>query len=194
VPDAIQLLNQDHRTVEELFSEFERSESWEICEQICMELEVHAQIEEEIVYPALAKIDRELEKEAEKEHQEAKQLIARIRRGGEGADNLTDLMLELKQAIEHHVEEEESEAWTKLRDGLGTEELEQLGTQLEERKQALTGEMAGTTSGGGGSGGSQGRLVDLTKEELYEKAKEAGIDGRSSMTKDELVDALQRQG
>jgi hypothetical protein len=48
--------------------------------------------------------------------------------------------------------------------------------------------MSSTTT----STGASGTLIDLTKEELYEKAREANIAGRSSMTKDELIDALQR--
>lgn len=194
MPDVIQLLNQDHRKVEELFSRFENSTSWEICQQICDELEIHAELEEEIVYPPLARIDSELEKEAEKEHDEAKQLIATIRRGGPDAGDLQQNMRKLKQAIEHHVQEEESEAWPKMRDELGRTKLDELGTEVEQRKRQLVGTASGTTTSSTSSGGSAGGgLLDLTKEELYEKAKQAGIEGRSSMTKKELADALQRQ-
>ena len=189
MPDVIQLLNQDHRKVEELFTEFESTQSWEICQQICDELEIHTQLEEEIVYPSLKRIDSKLEKEAEKEHDEAKQLVAKIRRGGADSSDLVTTMTKLKEAVEHHVEEEESEAWPKMRQELGQTKLGELGTEVEQRKRELLG--AGTTQGS--TSGSRGRLLDLTKEELYEKAKEAGIEGRSSMTKDELVDALQGQ-
>ena len=202
MPDVIQLLNQDHRKVEELFSQFEESTSWEVCQQICQELEIHTQLEEEIVYPVLAKIDSNLEREAEKEHDEAKQLITKIRNAGANGSNLTQLMTQLEQAIEHHVKEEESGAWPKLRDGIDQSRLGDLGTRLEQRKGELMGSMTSTTSMSSSSSSSsssdgrvtRGRLLDLTKEELYEKAKEAGIEGRSSMTKDQLADALQRQG
>jgi iron-sulfur cluster repair protein YtfE (RIC family) len=193
VPDVIELLNHDHREVEKLFAQFERSQSWDTVVQICQELEVHTQVEEEIVYPPLASIDGKLEREAEKEHDEAKQLIAKIRRGGENASGLMETVTKLKEAVEHHVQEEESEAWPKMRDELGQSQLNELGTQVKQRKQELLSNMS--TSGSGGRGGrGGGRFVDLTKEELYEKAKEANIEGRSSMTKDELADALQRQG
>ena len=188
MPDVIQLLNQDHRKVEELFAEFERTQSWQVCQTICDELEIHTQLEEEIVYPPLAQVDSKLEKEAEKEHDEAKELISKIRRSGSNGSELTSLMTELKKAIEHHVEEEESEAWPKLRDELGQTRLGELGTRIEVRKRDLLGTTTSTTTASGG------RLLDLTKEELYEKAKQAGIEGRSSMTKSQLADALQRQG
>ena len=200
MPDVIQLLNQDHRKVEQLFSEFETSKSWQVCRQICDELEIHTQLEEELVYPSLATIDGKLEQQAEEEHDEAKQLIAKIRQGGQGASTLVDTMTELKKAFEHHVEEEESEAWPKLRDELGRTTLGEIGTKVELRKRQLLGSLAGTStstlSGSSGSSGdgTRGRLLDLTKEELYTKAKEAGIEGRSSMTKDQLADALSRRG
>ncbi|HYC95672.1 MAG TPA: hemerythrin domain-containing protein, partial [Sphingomicrobium sp.] len=79
--DAIALLKQDHRTVEELFARFEKAggdgRKQTLAEQICLELSVHAQIEEEIFYPACeGKVDEELVKEAYVEHDGAKLLIA----------------------------------------------------------------------------------------------------------------------
>jgi hemerythrin superfamily protein len=75
--DAIALLKQDHRTVEELFAQFEKASGegrkQELAEQICLELSVHAKIEEEIFYPACeGKIDEELLKEAYVEHDGAR--------------------------------------------------------------------------------------------------------------------------
>ena len=195
MPDAIQLLNQDHRKVEALFAEFERTQSWQVCQQICQELDIHTQLEEEIVYPSLERVDAKLEKEAQKEHDEAKQLIAQIRRSGANSSELTTTMTKLEKAIEHHVQEEETEAWPTMRDALGQSKLDELGTRLELRKRELLASLGSTTSTTSTptSGATRGRLLDLTKEELYEKAKQAGIEGRSSMTKDELADALQRQ-
>ena len=83
------------------------------------------------------------------------------------------------------------------RDELGQSRLNDLGTQLAQRKQELTFTSTPTFTSAlstAPTATSGGRLLDLTKEELYEKAKEAGIDGRSSMTKSQLADALQRQG
>ena len=60
MPDVTTLLEQDHREVEQLFTEFEQTGDREIALQICQELEIHTTVEEEIVYPVLAEqVDRE---------------------------------------------------------------------------------------------------------------------------------------
>src|SRR3954452_20230800 len=85
--DAIALLKQDHRKVEELFSEFESAKGdgrkEKLARQICLELSVHAEIEEEIFYPACeGKVDEDLLNESYVEHDGAKVLIAEILNGG----------------------------------------------------------------------------------------------------------------
>ena len=81
--DAIALLKRDHRAVEELFEKFEKASGdgrkQKLAEEICLELSVHAQIEEEIFYPACeGKVDEDLLKESYVEHDGAKVLIAEI--------------------------------------------------------------------------------------------------------------------
>lgn len=143
-PDAIALLKQDHRTVEELFENFEKASGTdrkqEIAERICFELSVHAQIEEEIFYPACnGKVDEELLKESFVEHDGAKLLIAEIMAGGRGDDFYDAKVKVLKEQIEHHVEEEEKRV-----EGLFSQarkadlDMEALGIRLEARKQELT--------------------------------------------------------
>src|SRR4029453_3919436 len=85
--DAVALLKQDHRTVEELFEQFEKASGdgrkQKLAEQICLELSVHAQIEEEIFYPACeGKVEEDLLKESYVEHDGAKGWIAEILSGG----------------------------------------------------------------------------------------------------------------
>ena len=91
--DAIALLKADHRKVEELFADFEKASGdgrkQKIAEQICLELSVHAAIEEEIFYPACeGKVEEDLLKEAYVEHDGAKVLIAEIE-AGEPRTNFT---------------------------------------------------------------------------------------------------------
>jgi len=81
--DAIALLKADHRKVEDLFAEYEKAtgdgRKQKLAEQICLELSVHATIEEEIFYPACeGKVEEDLLKEAYVEHDGAKVLIAEI--------------------------------------------------------------------------------------------------------------------
>src|SRR5688572_13103732 len=99
MPNVIELLNQDHREVEQLFAQFESTQDFDIALQICAELTLHATVEEEIVYPVLERIDAETEQEAEEEHAEAKELIARIQAMEPGDPQLVPTVMELKAGI-----------------------------------------------------------------------------------------------
>lgn len=144
--DAIALLKKDHRAVEDLFADFEKAggdgRKQKLAEKICLELSVHAQIEEEIFYPACkGKVDEDLLKEAYVEHDGAKVLIAEIL-GGEPSDEFYDSKVKvLSEEIEHHVEEEE-----KRMEGLFAQarkaglDMDSLGEQLASRKAELTEE------------------------------------------------------
>jgi hemerythrin superfamily protein len=143
--DAVALLKQDHRTVEELFEQFEKASGdgrkQKLAEQICLELSVHAQIEEEIFYPACeGKVEEDLLKESYVEHDGAKVLIAEIISGGPKEDEYYDAKVKvLSEEIEHHVEEEE-----KRMEGLFAQakkaglDMDALGEQLAARKAELT--------------------------------------------------------
>ena len=175
---AVDLLEQDHRRVEMLFSDFERSGDASVALQICQELEVHAALEEGIVYPKLRmQVDEGLAQEAQHEHEEAKELIRKIK-GGLSGSALTQTVLALKQAVEHHVQEEETEVFPKMQQTIGGE-LMQMGDEIQQRKPQVMKVVAGDSD-----------LLDLTKEELYERAQQADVPGRSSMTKEELAAAL----
>ena len=144
--DAIALLKADHRAVEELFAKFEKASGdnrkQTLAEEICLELSVHAQIEEEIFYPACeGKVDEDLLKESYVEHDGAKVLIAEIMNGG-ASDEFYDAKVKvLQEEIEHHVEEEE-----KRMEGLFAQarkaglDMDSLGEQLAARKMELTEE------------------------------------------------------
>ncbi|MEO7277531.1 MAG: hemerythrin domain-containing protein [Sphingomicrobium sp.] len=142
--DAIALLKQDHRTVEELFEKFEKASGdgrkETLAQEICLELSVHAQIEEEIFYPACeGKIEDDLLKEAYVEHDGAKVLIAQILAGGPNDEYYDAKVKVLSEEIEHHVEEEE-----KRMEGMFAQarqaglDMDALGEQLAERKAELT--------------------------------------------------------
>lgn len=148
--DAVALLKKDHRTVEDLFAKFEKAGGeggkQKLAEQICLELSVHAKIEEEIFYPACeGKVEEDLLKEAYVEHDGAKLLIAQIL-AGEPSDEFYDAKVTvLQEQIEHHVEEEE-----KRMEGLFSQarkaglDMDELGEQLALRKKELTAEYQST--------------------------------------------------
>ncbi|WP_427912727.1 hemerythrin domain-containing protein [Ramlibacter sp. MMS24-I3-19] len=147
--DACELLDADHLAVKHLFVEYARlatampqesaGDRQQIAMRICEALTVHAQIEEEIFYPALREAVPEaadLLDEAEEEHQQAKDLIARIQASGSAGPEMDELVAELAREIEHHVKEERDELFPKARAGMPGQ-LGPLAEQLRERQQAL---------------------------------------------------------
>ena len=110
--DAIALLKVDHRKVEGLFAKFESAKGDDgkqaLAREICLELTIHAQIEEAVFYPACeGAVDGDLLKEAYVEHDGAKVLIAEIEAGGAGDEFYDAKVKVLSEEIAHHVEEEE---------------------------------------------------------------------------------------
>ena len=193
MPNVIELLNHDHREVEQLFAQFESTQDRDIALQICAELTVHATVEEEIVYPVLERIDAETERDAEEEHADAKELIARIQTMEPGDPEFVPTVLKLKAGIEHHVEEEEGVAWDKMQ-AEARDQLDALGAAVQERKAELIGQVVtGTpTEVRGTATTSTTDFRSMTKDELYQLAKDREIEGRSNMRKDDLIRALSR--
>lgn len=139
--DAIALLKADHREVKAMFEEYEKiegdPEKQALAERICAALTVHAQIEEEIFYPAAydALEEDDLLDEAEVEHASAKDLIAQIQ-ASSPAEPLYDAKVKvLGEYINHHVKEEEKELFPECRDS--DMDLKALGERLKARKQEL---------------------------------------------------------
>ena len=148
--DAIALLKEDHRKVEELFEQFEKAKGEgrkeKLALEICKELTIHTIIEEEIFYPSLeGKVDEDLLKESFVEHDAAKVLIAEIEAGGPSDEYYDAKVKVLKEEIEHHVEEEE-----KPKEGLFAQtreadvDLKELGERLAARKEAFQAEIKAT--------------------------------------------------
>jgi hemerythrin superfamily protein len=151
--DACDLLDADHRAVRKLFKEYEEltnsrgrtvaQKKMDLARQICHELTVHAQIEEELFYPALREVlkDTDAVAEAEVEHQSAKDLIAQIEGMGE-ADEMFDAKVKvLGEYVDHHIKEERSEIFTKARAARKLD-LIAMRDELMTRKEELMGETA----------------------------------------------------
>ena len=147
--DAITLLTQDHKAVQKIFKEFDKlkqnggsdEEKSELVTRACMELTVHAQIEEEIFYPAVrAGIeDQDLMDEADVEHASAKDLIAQLE-SMEPADDLYDARFTvLGEYINHHVHEEQDEMFPKAKKA--KLDFKALGEEMLLRKQQLRAEL-----------------------------------------------------
>ncbi len=149
--DACDLLDADHRAVKKLFKEYEElagsrarsaaQKKTELARRICLELSVHAQVEEEIFYPALraAMKDGDLLDEAQVEHQTQRDLIHQIREM-DGMGDLFDAKVRvLGEYVDHHVKEERNEIFPKARAARKLD-LVAMRAQIEERKEALMAE------------------------------------------------------
>lgn len=142
--DATTLLRADHKLVSELFESYEKASTTaskkKIVSQICMELSVHAQVEEEIFYPAIKKAlkDHELVPEATVEHATLKSLIGQVE-GVEPDGEMFDAKIKvLCEYVEHHVKEEQNEMFPKAKK---TDiDMMKLGDQITARKQELIAE------------------------------------------------------
>jgi iron-sulfur cluster repair protein YtfE (RIC family) len=138
--DVIKLLEADHREVEDLFTKAESTSGaakQQVVTKIASELTLHAEVEEQIVYPAMREVGlNDMVDEAEQEHGRVKELVAQLETMDATTDAVDSVLAELKADVQHHVEEEESEAFPKFRDALEQAELQTLGARVEEAKQA----------------------------------------------------------
>ena len=147
--DVIDMLTEDHRKVEEMFEEYESSKDEADDESkaalvatICLELTMHATVEEEIFYPAargaLDEEDSDLLDEAEVEHSTVKLLIADLA-DMRPSDDLYDAKVKvLSEYVKHHVQEEEGEMFPSVRES--EMDLAALGEEVAARKQELADE------------------------------------------------------
>ena len=150
-PDAIKLLETDHRDVAAWFSDYENTESptrkAKLTEKICLALKVHMQIEEEIFYPAsreaLKSSQEDMVDEAVVEHASSKALIGEIEKMEVG-DTLYDAKVKvLGELIAHHVGEEEKEYFPACRKT--DMDLKALGAKMAARKAELMKKLGGQT-------------------------------------------------
>ena len=140
--NAFTLLKNDHQKVAGLLEKLEETTERalktreELFAQLKNELDIHANIEETIFYPVLKKAEesRDITLEAFEEHRIVKQLLAELEQSSKDDEQWTAKFTVLKENIEHHVEEEEGEMFTKARKVLSEEEIETLGTRMEKAK------------------------------------------------------------
>jgi len=136
MPNVVDRITHDHREVEDLFAKFASTHDASVAQQICEELDRHADAEEKVVYPAFAEEvpgAKSLVDEGADEHAEARQLIGRIRQTKD-PDHLDELVQELQAAIEHHVQEEEHELLPKASAALDPARLDELGEEFDAAK------------------------------------------------------------
>lgn len=179
--DATELLVQQHDEAKALFRRFEQAtddERQRIAREATRALLAHTAIEEEIFYPAIREVEEELEDEVLEgleEHHAVELLLDELEGMSPQDERFTAKFTVISELVEHHVEEEEDELFPEVRDALGTQRLEELGTAMQARYEELMG---------------ADDADDMTREELYQRAKELDVSGRSQMSKRQLADAV----
>lgn len=142
---AFELLKEDHKKVSALFEEIEAASGdtkMGLFAQLKSELDVHAHVEEAILYPALENTSeaREITLEAYQEHQVVKDLLAQLAVAASPDEEWDAKLTVLKENVEHHVEEEEGELFSKAEAALGEEEIERLGDEMAAEKTRVMGQ------------------------------------------------------
>jgi hemerythrin superfamily protein len=176
--DAITHLTKEHAEAKKLFEQIDASTDngakQKMLKQLITALRAHTKIEEEVLYPLVRgqlKGGGKLFEEAMQEHEEAKKAMKKLESLSPGEPEWQEQFDILMHGVLHHAGEEEADMFPKLREHYSQERLDELGAQLEADEK---GEI----------------VIDLPKEELLEQARAADIDGRSTMDKRELEEAL----
>jgi hemerythrin-like domain-containing protein len=182
--DVVTLIEQDHRDMQEMFSRLKNGDGDRglLFAQMAAVLKAHSRAEEAEVYPAIAKTnDPETVTHAREEHAEADDLLGVLETLPPDSAEFEELLTKLIDGVNHHIDEEESSALPELRANLDTQRLAELAEAFRARRAEELRKGPSSRQVGGS---------ELTKDKLYQKAAEHGIEGRSKMTKDELRDAV----
>lgn len=203
--DVVALIKKDHRELEELFAKVTAGDGdrQRTLDEITARLEAHSRAEELEVYPVLSLADPGEEEEVEHAHHEHHEAEHRLRmaRNLVVSPHFGEAFTAFVKAVKHHVEEEENEVLPALQKAVDADRLVELGAAFEKVRGELLAQPASTinleaeaeAATGTAPAAATGDPADATRNELYERAKEADIPGRSAMTKQELADALRER-
>jgi len=192
--DVVDLIKMQHRAVDALLEQAQKAEPAEIARllrQVADMLMPHSEAEESFVYPAIRQYDEREDAEVKDgvaEHHHIEQLLQELLDGDPSGPGYDGKLAAMVAELHHHVEEEEQDLLPILSERASDEEREELGTRFAEVTGHQLEDEAERRSGGSGGSDTEG----ATRDELYEKAKERDIPGRSSMTKHELAEALEK--
>jgi hemerythrin superfamily protein len=148
-PDVLTLLKEDHQKVERLFETFQKQkdqdspeEKADLVSEVCTELLVHADLEEELFYPKVRQAisDEELVEEAHVEHEGVRELINQLQEMDPEDKEYNATVKVLSEQVLHHVEEEENEMFPKVRKA--KLDLQAMAEEVVERKATLMEEYA----------------------------------------------------
>lgn len=183
---ATALLERQHRKVESLFNALEagKKDPAELVNELACALTAHAVIEEEMFYPLAKRVERELVLQSRQEHDLATYALKRLVAARPESDSFMAKLMVTKEAVAHHVKEEEEELFPAMEESLGEEENEALGRRMEARfkelqeagyEGALAARKARRTRGDGEQARGDGQRARGTEK----RAGEAGQSARA---------------
>ncbi|MFG2024791.1 hemerythrin domain-containing protein [Streptomyces sp. NPDC048825] len=192
--DIITMLTTDHRELKRLFDMMKtdrNSRPLALPLAVAM-LEAHSEAEEDRVYPVVAReADERAEAEhAAEEHHQAESLGKHLLEMDWESKEFDRALEDWVGAVLQHVEEEENEILPALSEAVGSDRLHELGLEFAERRSRKLAGQPLAAVGGGTDTGRQQETEGETRTELYEKARELDIEGRSTMNKEELSRAV----
>jgi len=187
VPDIVEIIKEQHRQVDELLTraEDEGADQAALMQEVAKLLLPHSEAEESFVYPAIRDLATEQDDEVKDgvtEHHQIEEMLQNLLRGGPDDPGYDGTIAAIAGELRHHVQEEEEDLLPILAERLDDAEREEMGRRFLE---ATTGSLPGDQADG-----EEGGEHAATRKELYEKAREQHVPGRSRMSKQELADAV----
>ena len=146
--DVLELIKADHRQVETLFSEIESTDDthklYECFNQLYNALNINAEVKEQIFYPAIRHCQgtEELVSAAQEEHEKVKQMLEELESLSPTSAEFKQKIGELKRMIQYHMQSEENEVFSQVRECMSQQEREQLGKEFAAVKSKLQSEMS----------------------------------------------------
>lgn len=190
MPDIVDLIKSQHRQLDDLLTDAEekaeQGESAQIpalLQQVADLLLPHSEAEESFVYPTITELDQSERDEVHDgtaEHHHVEGLLRELLAEDPGGPGYDGKLAAMTGELRHHVEEEEQELLTVLSEKASDEQRSELGARFA----AATGSDTIRKDATGGDSS------EATRAELYEKAKKQDVPGRSTMSKDELAQAV----
>jgi len=180
--DVTKILEADHRTVEDLFDQIEKAEGDDrmpLIDELATALRGHMTLEETVVYPAMEPVTgHEDVEEGNAEHELARKGLEDVVRLAPDEPGFGAALDAVKAGVKHHVDEEENDIFSKLRTD-GKSVLDDMATPFMKKRTELGLPVT-----------PDALAAASNKDELLSEARNAGVDGASSMTKEELARTL----
>lgn len=203
MPDVFDVLSEDHSEVKQMLAQLTRerpgrqagreklAERKQTAARLITEESRHEAAEEMVFWPAVREKLPDGDKLADTatgQEEEAKKVLAKLDKLEAGSKEFEELIAAFAKDGQEHITYEETEVWPHMRKALSKREATEMGKKMLEAKKTAPGKPApGQVPRQRGRSRGKADTAGKTRTELYERARELGIQGRSSMNKEELA-------